>query len=89
MVKRLPSPKNKQTLAVPLSIRIFNKCIDHKIDFSLVKHLHFFDLQCLIMRIEISKIESYLEQEEQAKQREKGVNVKDITGAEALKFLRG
>lgn len=90
LVSKLPSPKGHKPLAVPLSIRIFQKCIEHKIDFSLVRHLHFFDLQCLIFRFEIQRVEDYLNYADKQSMKAQGIKeIKDISGNEALKFLRG
>ena len=75
-------------MAVPYSITIFKKCIKHNIDSHLIKHLHFYDLQCLIIQFEISDIEKYLDAENKKKLKERGIKeVKDISGSEAIKFL--
>lgn len=75
-------------MAVPYSIRIFKKCIEHRIDFNLVKHLHFFDLECIIIQFEIQRVEEYLEHKEKERLHEQGISeVKHISGAEALKVM--
>lgn len=75
-------------MTVPFSIRIFKKCIEYHIDSLLVKHLHFYDLQCLIFQFEIDKIQEYLRNEERRALQKRGIDsVKDISGNEALKFL--
>lgn len=73
---------------MPLSLKIFKKCIKHRIDTQLVKHLHFFDLQCLIIQMDTSDVIQYLKMEKDKKMKEKGIKeVKNISGNEALKFL--
>lgn len=88
MVNKLPKVKSLKTPAVPFSISIFKKCIEHNIDASLVKHLHLYDLQCLIFQFEIDRIKEYLKQKEQEELRKQGIGeVKNISGNDVLKFL--
>lgn len=88
MVDKLPKVKSIKTPAVPFSISILKKCIDHGIDASLIKHLHLYDLQCLIFQFEIDRIKEYLRQKEQEELHKQGISeVKNISGNEALKFL--
>lgn len=88
MVDKLPKSKKTSSLAVPFSLSIFKKCVEYNIDFSLVKHLHFYDLQCLIIQFDINKVKDYLRQEEQKDLNKRGISsVKDISGNDALKFL--
>lgn len=73
---------------MPLSIRILKKCIEHRIDASLIKHLHFYDLQCLIFQFDIAKIQDYLKHRETQDLQKRGIDgIKDISGKDALKFL--
>ena len=75
-------------MAVPRSILVFKKCVHYKIDAILMKHLHFFDLQCLIIQFEIRDALNYLEAEKKDKLKKRGIKeVKQISGNEALKFL--
>lgn len=77
-----------KTLAVPYSITIFKKCVKYQVDSALMKHLHFFDLQCLLIQFETQDILEYLNTEEQKRLRSKGIKeVRDIEGSEAIKFL--
>ena len=56
----------------------------------LIRHLHFFDLQCLIMQFEADDIQQYLKSEEKARLQSRGIkDISDISGADAIKFLRG
>ena len=88
LCKKLPTPKNSMSLAVPLSIRILKKCIQYQIDFEFTKRLHFYDLQCLIIQLEIQDIQQYLKGQEDQKLSKKGIKeIKDISGNEAIKFL--
>ena len=90
MVNKLPKTKNANTLTVPFSIRIFKKCIEFGVDFALVKHLHLYDLQCLLIQFDTQKVLEYLKSEETKKLRARGISsVRDVSGSEALKLLRG
>ena len=67
---------------------IFKKCVKYRIDTALVKHLHLFDLQCLLMQFETEDIQQYLSQKEKERLRSRGIKeVKDISGSDAVKFL--
>ena len=75
-------------LAVPRSILIFKKCVKHGIDSNLIGHLHFFDLQCLIIQFETQEVLTYIEKENEARLHKKGIKeIKQIDGNQALKFL--
>lgn len=88
MTKKLPEQKGMKPLAVPFSLTIFKKCIKYGIDTTLVKHLHLFDLQCLIIQLETQDVLAYLRQQEREQLRSQGIKeVKDISGADAIKFL--
>lgn len=88
MVKKLPEQKGMKPLAVPFSLTILKKCIKYKIDTGLVKHLHLFDLQCLIIQFETQDVLDYLKHQEKERLRSQGIKeVKDISGADAVKFL--
>lgn len=90
LIQKVPQNKNDIPLAVPLSIRVLRKCVSRGVDSLLIKHLHFYDLQCLLMQFDIADIESYLEREGKDKLRRRGIaEVREISGAEAVKFLRG
>ena len=88
LVKKLPEQKGIRPLAVPFSLTILKKCVKYRIDAALIKHLHLFDLQCLIMQFETQDILDYLRQKDKEKMRSRGIKeVKDISGADAVKFL--
>ena len=88
MVNKLPKTKKLAPLTVPFSVKIFKKCIEYRIDFSLVKHLHLYDLQCLLIQFDIERLQDYFRQEEQKDLQKRGISsVKDISGNDALKFL--
>jgi hypothetical protein len=75
-------------LAVPRSIRIFQACVKYGIDTALIKHLHMYDLQCLIFQFEIQDVQQYLDAEKRDKMRSQGLKeIKEISGAEAIRFL--
>lgn len=88
MVNRLPKEKGMTPLAVPFSITIFKKCVRYQIDSALIKHLHFYDLQCLIMQFEIHDLQEYFKNEQKQRLKSQGIKeIKDISGADAIKFL--
>ena len=88
LVNRLPKTKASNTVAVPFSISIFKRCVDHGIDFSLVKHLHLYDLQCLIFQLEAQRILDYLKRKESVDLQKRDIGeIKDVDGNAALKFL--
>lgn len=88
MVKRLPEQKGIKPLPVPFSLTILKKCVKYRIDTALIKHLHMFDLQCLLIQFETQDIIQYLKEMEKQQMRSQGIKeVKDISGAEAIKFL--
>lgn len=87
-MSKLPQKQNRKLLAVPYSIRIFQKCCEYSIDFELVKHLHMYDLQCLIIQFDIQNVERYLQSKQHRELRAKGIGeIKNLSGSEALKFL--
>jgi hypothetical protein len=58
------------------------------VSLDLARHLHFYDLQCLLIQFDIQKIEDYLKQEEKSKLQSRGIkDVKDISGADIKKFF--
>ena len=87
LIKKLPEAKNRQSLAVPLSIKIYLKCTQYNLDFQLVRHLHFFDLQCVLIKKDIAAIEEYLDKEQKLREQKSGANVKEVSGLDAKKFL--
>lgn len=73
---------------MPFSITILKKCIKYRIDSVLIKHLHMFDLQCLLIQFETQDIIQYLKEKEKENMRSRGISeVRDISGADAIKFL--
>lgn len=91
LLKKLPKTRdNSPKLAVPLSIRMYKKCVEHQIDMSLVKHLHFYDLQCLIIQMDISNIRRYLDSKKKDELNARGISeVEKVSGADAVRFLKG
>lgn len=84
----MPAPKQKDSLAVPFSIRIFRKCVEYRVDSALMHHLHLYDLECLLIQFDIQRIQEYLDHEQKKAWQAQGIKeVKDINGNEALKFL--
>lgn len=87
-MNKLPKTKSSSSLPVPFSISIFKKCIDHNIDPAHIKHLHLYDLQCLIIQLEAQRITDYLQRKSSADLQKRNIGeVQDIDGNAALKFL--
>ena len=77
-------------MAVPYFIIILRKCVHYRIDTELIKHLHFYDLQCLLIQFEIQDIERYLEYEHKQRLKDKNIErVDHVSGTDAVKFLKG
>lgn len=77
-------------MTVPLSIKVFKKCIEYRIPPDLIKRMHFFDLQCIIIQFDTQKVQEYIDAEEKQRLKARGIsNIRDISGNEALKFLKG
>jgi hypothetical protein len=84
----MPASNRKESLAVPFSIRIFRKCVEYRVDTHLMRHLHLYDLECLLIQFDIQRVQEYLDYEQKKSWKEQGIKeVKDISGNEALKFL--
>jgi hypothetical protein len=67
LIEKLPKTKNRVSPTVPFSIKIFKRCIDYGVSAELMKHLHLYDLQCLLIQFETQRIEEYLRSEEKRK----------------------
>lgn len=73
---------------MPLSLRLLKTAINYKISPELIKTLHFYDLQDLILSFNVSAIKSYLEQEHKAKLENRGIDgVDHINGKNILNYL--
>lgn len=81
--------KRKEDLIVPRVITIFAKCVEHKIQDCLIKRLHFNDLYVLILSLDIQNIKNALRHKQKMADKNKGIEVKDISPEEAVKFLKG
>lgn len=89
-MKKLPQKKSYAPLAVPLSLKILKKCIEYRIDGDLIRRMHFFDLQCIIIQFDIQKVQEYLDSKEKQRLNSQGISeVRQISGNEALRFLKG
>lgn len=80
------SRTNSKTVQLPRVIKILQKCVEHKIQDSLITSLHFYDLYTLILSLDISNIKQALK-DKQAK-RNTNAETRDISGKEALQFLK-
>lgn len=73
----------------PRIITLLQKCVEHKIQDSLIQRLHFNDLYMLLLSIDIANIKQFIKGERQSKTRSSNTEVRDISGAAAVKFLKG
>ena len=84
------SGASEKSLPVPRVITIFQKCVEHRIQDSLIKKLHFNDLYVLILSLDIANIKQALKQRRDVElKKHGGVEVRDISQEAALKFLKG
>lgn len=84
-----PSPDSRSPLPVPRYITIMQKCVEHRIPDAIIKNTHFNDLYVLIMSLDIANIKHAIQQIQKAKNQKRGYNVRDVSAAEAVKFLKG
>lgn len=76
-------------MTAPRVITLMKKCVDLKIQDCLIQRLHFTDLYVLILTIDIENIKQALKRERQARTKKSNSEIRDISGAEAVKFLKG
>lgn len=81
--------RNKNSIVPPRVITILQKCVELKIQDSMIQRLHFNDLYVLILSLDIANIKATLKRERQARAANADTDVRDISGAEAVKFLQG
>ena len=55
----------------------------------MIQRLHFNDLYVLILSLDIANIKATLKRERQARAANADTDVRDISGASAVKFLQG
>lgn len=74
---------------MPRVITLFQKCVEHKIQDCLIKRLHFNDLYVLILSLDIQNIKNALRHKQKMADKNKGVEVRDISQEDAVRFLKG
>lgn len=84
-----PKPDNRKTLIVPRYISIMQKCVEHRIPDVFIVKSHFNDLYVLIMSIDIANLKHAIRELKKAKAPRRNYNVRDVSGEEAVKFLKG
>jgi hypothetical protein len=62
-------------------------CSSYSIDSALIKNLHFFDLQSIIIDCQIDKVKEYLKAKKQHKEQKDGIETRHIEGKEVLNYL--
>lgn len=90
--KRLVPPvkdDRKADLTVPRYIALMQNCVIYKIQDVFIRNSHFNDLYVLIMSLEIAELKENIRQARSAKMKERNINVRDVTQADAVKFLKG
>lgn len=87
--KLFPNGNRNKTMTAPRVITLMKKCVDLKIQDCLIQRLHFTDLYVLILTIDIENIKQALKRERQARTKKSNSEIRDISGAEAVKFLKG
>ncbi len=86
-----PNGRNnrKNDLIVPRFITLMAKCVEHKIPDVFIARTHFTDLYVLLLSLDIANIKMQLKQKSKRVQADRNVNVRDISQADAVKFLKG
>lgn len=84
-----PDSDRKNDLTVPRYVSIMQKCVEHNIQDVFICKSHFNDLYVLIMSIDIANLKQMIRQAKSAKMKSRGVNVSDVSQADAVKFLKG
>ncbi len=90
--KLYPNNKNsnrKNDLIVPRFITLMQKCVEHKIPDVFITRTHFTDLYVLLMSLDIANIKMQLKQKSKDAQKARHIQVRDISQADAVKFLKG
>lgn len=90
--KLSPNNKNsnrKNDLIVPRFITLMQKCVEHKIPDVFITRAHFTDLYVLLMSLDIANIKMQLKQRTKNAQKARNIQVRDISQADAVKFLKG
>ena len=81
--------ERKEDLIVPRVITLYQKCVEHKIQDSLIKRLHFNDLYVLILSLDEQNIRQAIRHKHKMSSKNKGAEIRDISPEEAVKFLKG
>lgn len=84
-----PDENRKIDLTVPRYVSIMQKCVEHKIQDVFIRNSHFNDLYVLIMSIDIANLKQMIKQARTAKMKQRNMNVRDVSQADAVKFLKG
>lgn len=84
-----PSSDSRAPLPVPRYITIMQKCVEYKIPDVIITQSHFNDLYVLIMSLDIANLKHAIQQTQKARNQKRGYNVRDVSAAEAVKFLKG
>lgn len=65
------------------------KCVEHRIPDAIITKTHFNDLYVLIMSIDIANLKHAIQQARKAQNKNNNYNVRDVSAADAVKFLKG
>lgn len=87
---KIKSQQNRKPLAMPRAIVLMQKCVEHKIQDSFIRQLHFNDLYLLILSLDITNLKQIIRQQRQQEMRRRNISpVRDISQTEAVKMLKG
>ena len=87
ILKKLNPKSDYKPLAVPRIITIFQSCVKHQIQDTLIQRLNFNDLHLLLISLDIIEIRQAISQIKRSKSN--GQEVKELAPEEAVKFLKG
>ena len=73
MLKIIPSGAKTNFIPLPFSLLIYKRAVKANIQGELIKSLHFIDLQCLILSLEIDSLNQYIRDLAQVNLNKRGI----------------
>ena len=76
-------------MIVPRYITFMQLCVRYKVPDAIIVNSHFNDLHVLLLSLDIANLKHAIQQAQKAKNQKRGYAVRDVSAAEAVKFLKG
>ena len=73
MLKIIPSGAKTNFISLPFSLLIYKRAVKVGIQGELIRSLHFIDLQCLILSLEIDSLNQYIRELTQMNLNRRGI----------------